>query len=117
MSLLSIILKPTFSSLKGSKSEAWKYHLNGQWFEDETVMVECSDNVPTTTTPDTDTTTPVKTTVKTTTPSGPTTPHDKCAVSDSDKIDCGKFGTSEAECESNGCCWEPVEPNPSNLPW
>ena len=28
--------------------EAWKYNWYGQWFEDETVMLECSDNVPTT---------------------------------------------------------------------
>jgi len=100
----------------GPKNEAWRYHLNGQWFEDATVKVECSDNGPTTT-PTTDSTTSGTTTVKTTTPSGPTTPHDKCAVSDSDKIDCGMFGTSELECENNGCCWEPVEPNPTNLPW
>ena len=27
--------------------EAWKYNWYGQWFEDETVILECSDNVPT----------------------------------------------------------------------
>ena len=59
----------------------------------------------------------IGTTTKSTTPSGPTTPHDKCAVSNNDKIDCGEFGTSQAQCESGGCCWEPVEPNPTNLPW
>merc|ERR1712156_679494 len=32
----------------GSKTEAWKYFWYGHWFEDETVMLECSDNVPTT---------------------------------------------------------------------
>jgi hypothetical protein len=34
----------------GTKNEAWKYHLNGQWFEDDTVKVECSDDGDTTTT-------------------------------------------------------------------
>jgi len=43
--------------------------------------------------------------------------QDKCAVSDEDKVDCGVFGTQQPECEANGCCWKPVNPNPSNLPW
>ena len=33
----------------GTKNEVWKYHLNGQWFEDGTVKVECSGDGPTTT--------------------------------------------------------------------
>ena len=43
--------------------------------------------------------------------------QDKCAVSNDDKIDCGISGTQQAECESNGCCWQPMDPNPTNLPW
>ena len=43
--------------------------------------------------------------------------QDKCSVSDNDKVDCGISGTQQAECESNGCCWQPVNPNPTNLPW
>merc|ERR1719367_66284 len=43
--------------------------------------------------------------------------QDKCSVADEDRIDCGTFGTQQPECESNGCCWKPVDPNPSNLPW
>ena len=40
----------------GTKNEAWRYHLNGQWYEDATVKVECSNDGPTTT-PTTDSTT------------------------------------------------------------
>lgn len=41
---------------------------------------------------------------------------DECSdVSVFDKVDC-KFG-SEDECHSNGCCWQPVDPNPDNTPW
>jgi len=43
--------------------------------------------------------------------------QDKCSVSDNDKIDCGISGTTELECEGNGCCWKPVQDNPTNLPW
>ena len=43
--------------------------------------------------------------------------QDKCAVSSEDKVDCGQMGTNQAQCEAAGCCWQPVDPNPSNLPW
>ncbi|ETO32916.1 hypothetical protein RFI_04200 [Reticulomyxa filosa] len=33
------------------------------------------------------------------------------------RTDCGYYGITEEECLSNGCCWSPVNPNPSNLPW
>jgi len=33
----------------GAKNEPWQYHLNGQWFEDETVTVTCNGEGPTTT--------------------------------------------------------------------
>jgi len=36
-------------------------------------------------------------------------------VSDGDRRDC-KIG-NEAGCASQGCCWQPVSPNPANLPW
>ena len=42
---------------------------------------------------------------------------DNCDVSGSDKIDCGQMGTNQQQCEASNCCWEPVDPNPSNLPW
>ena len=43
--------------------------------------------------------------------------QDKCAVSNDDKVDCGISGTQQPECEGKGCCWQPVNPNPTNLPW
>merc|ERR1712076_72167 len=43
--------------------------------------------------------------------------QDKCAVSSEDKVDCGQMGSSQASCEAAGCCWQPIDPNPSNLPW
>jgi len=56
-------------------------------------------------------------------PTGPTTPHPhpppsgKCAVEDDNKLDCGIVGTEQQSCEAAGCCWKPLNPNPSNLPW
>ena len=43
--------------------------------------------------------------------------QDKCSVSDNDKVDCGISGTQQQECEANGCCWKPIQDNPTNLPW
>ena len=62
--------------------------------------------------PETTTQTTQKTTPKTTTKN-----PDKCAVSNLDKLDCGIVGTNEIQCLESGCCWEPVDPNPSNVPW
>ena len=28
---------------KGAKNQVWRYHLNGQWYDDQTVQVECAD--------------------------------------------------------------------------
>jgi hypothetical protein len=28
-----------------------------------------------------------------------------CAVSDSEKVDCGVLGTTKDSCQANGCCW------------
>ena len=42
---------------------------------------------------------------------------DTCDVSSSDKLDCGHMGTNEPECLAANCCWQPVDPNPNNLPW
>lgn len=33
------------------------------------------------------------------------------------KIDCGFTGVDQSQCESKGCCWSPIDPNPGNLPW
>jgi hypothetical protein len=38
-----------------------------------------------------------------------------CTVADIDRIDCGYFGISQAQCESKGCCW--VSSSISNVPW
>ena len=40
-----------------------------------------------------------------------------CDVASSDKLDCAFSGIDQQGCEAEGCCWEPVNPNPSNLPW
>lgn len=39
-----------------------------------------------------------------------------CAVSDSDKKDCGYTGINESSCLSKGCCWSPAGEN-SATPW
>ncbi|KAJ3269605.1 hypothetical protein HDV01_001166 [Terramyces sp. JEL0728] len=33
------------------------------------------------------------------------------------KVDCGYTGVTSTQCASNGCCWDPISPNPSNVPW
>ena len=33
----------------GPKNQAWQYHLNGQWFDDETIQVTCTNEQTTTT--------------------------------------------------------------------
>lgn len=35
----------------------------------------------------------------------------------SQRNDCGYVGINQQQCEAQGCCWSPVDPNPSNLPW
>lgn len=39
----------------------------------------------------------------------------QCDVQTEDKVDCAKF--SQSDCEAASCCWSPVDPNPSNVPW
>ena len=33
------------------------------------------------------------------------------------RVDCGSIHTHQQDCEAQGCCWRPVNPNPANLPW
>jgi len=44
-----------------------------------------------------------------------------CDVANSDKLDCGFSGTNQQQCESDGCCWQPVTRNESSMardtPW
>lgn len=40
---------------------------------------------------------------------------DTCQVGEGDRRDCKKM--SMGECHQAGCCWQPVDPNPSNVPW
>eukprot|EP00933_Yihiella_yeosuensis_P079787 TRINITY_DN93209_c0_g1_i1.p1 TRINITY_DN93209_c0_g1~~TRINITY_DN93209_c0_g1_i1.p1 ORF type:complete len:546 (-),score=136.64 TRINITY_DN93209_c0_g1_i1:234-1871(-) len=40
---------------------------------------------------------------------------DVCKISEDSRVDCHK--NSESECNSAGCCWQPVSPNPKNTPW
>ena len=39
------------------------------------------------------------------------------AILDTDKINCGWDGMHEDECYDRGCCWQPVWPNPDDIPW
>ncbi|CAG0921493.1 unnamed protein product [Notodromas monacha] len=41
----------------------------------------------------------------------------QCSIPNEDKIDCGFVGSNQQSCEADGCCWQPVDPNPSNAPW
>jgi hypothetical protein len=41
---------------------------------------------------------------------------DQCSEVSS-KVDCGYSGIDQSGCESKGCCWVPVSPNPNNEPW
>jgi hypothetical protein len=50
-----------------------------------------------------------------TTPAGRRTPP-TCDAS-AHRLDCGRVGTNQSGCESSGCCWSPVNPNPLNKPW
>ena len=31
--------------------------------------------------------------------------------------DCGQVGSDNQTCTAAGCCWQPVNPNPTNEPW
>eukprot|EP01013_Petalomonas_cantuscygni_P031379 TRINITY_DN57584_c0_g1_i1.p1 TRINITY_DN57584_c0_g1~~TRINITY_DN57584_c0_g1_i1.p1 ORF type:complete len:512 (+),score=89.60 TRINITY_DN57584_c0_g1_i1:36-1538(+) len=33
------------------------------------------------------------------------------------RVDCGYVGIDQEKCVAKGCCWEPINPNPSNYPW
>ncbi|KAK3271529.1 hypothetical protein CYMTET_20131 [Cymbomonas tetramitiformis] len=33
------------------------------------------------------------------------------------RVDCGYSGINQEGCDAKGCCWVPVNPNPTNLPW
>lgn len=35
----------------------------------------------------------------------------------STRTDCGFNGITQAQCEGKGCCWLPVSPNPTSVPW
>merc|ERR1711963_489236 len=47
----------------------------------------------------------------------PTPKPDTCDVPQDEMEDCGHMGTGQADCEAAGCCWQPINPNPSNKPW
>jgi len=48
---------------------------------------------------------------------GSTTAGPVCEMSNEDKVDCGFFGMKSSDCEELGCCWHPVQPNPTHIPW
>jgi hypothetical protein len=33
------------------------------------------------------------------------------------RMDCGFIGITQQQCQQKGCCWNPVNPNPNNLPF
>lgn len=37
-------------------------------------------------------------------------------VADPDKVDCGKVGSQQSDCEAAGCCWQPLQDG-SSTPW
>lgn len=41
--------------------------------------------------------------------------QDTCQISEDQRVDCKHFSVND--CEAAGCCWQPVNPNPRNLPW
>ena len=40
--------------------------------------------------------------------------RDACSAPEAERVDCHR---DESSCAANGCCWKPVSPNPSNVPW
>ena len=41
-----------------------------------------------------------------------------CDTSSPDqRSDCGALGSTQDKCQTAGCCWGPVNPNPNNDPW
>jgi len=49
-------------------------------------------------------------------PELPPTPVDRCDVPLSSKVDCGKWGIQQQDCEAWGCCWQPAGEG-SITPW
>ncbi|TPX58231.1 glucan 1,4-alpha-glucosidase [Powellomyces hirtus] len=47
----------------------------------------------------------------------PPPPTKNCNVAPSSKKDCGYSGINQSGCEAKGCCWAPVQNNPTNAPW
>jgi hypothetical protein len=51
-------------------------------------------------------------------PPAPTpSPGNVCTAQTSSSRDCGWMGVNQQQCENQGCCWKPLDPNPGNLPW
>ena len=42
-------------------------------------------------------------------------PDYECPISESERLDCGKEGITETQCEAKGCCWKPS--NKNGVPW
>eukprot|EP00163_Fabomonas_tropica_P028458 TRINITY_DN5799_c0_g1_i1.p1 TRINITY_DN5799_c0_g1~~TRINITY_DN5799_c0_g1_i1.p1 ORF type:complete len:964 (-),score=240.45 TRINITY_DN5799_c0_g1_i1:111-3002(-) len=40
-----------------------------------------------------------------------------CPSNPTVRTDCGFTGITQQGCQNRGCCWQPVNPNPSNQPW
>lgn len=92
---------------------SWRWDCEGSpqiWLNCADVYVTGSGPAPPTPKP------PVPTPAPPTPPTPPPSPA-TCGVQTSSSRDCGWVGIDEAGCEKQGCCWRPVNPNPSNLPW
>jgi len=50
------------------------------------------------------------------TPAPPPTPADRCNVPEASKIDCGREGSKQQDCEASNCCWQPAGEH-SKTPW
>ncbi|KAI8818974.1 uncharacterized protein EV422DRAFT_551129 [Fimicolochytrium jonesii] len=60
---------------------------------------------------------PSATTIAKPTTTAKPTEADPCAVSTDSRVDCGNPGITQSGCESKGCCWKALTPNPNNKPW
>jgi len=96
---------------------SWRWDCEGSpqiWVNCADLHVEAA-GAPTPTPPTPPPTPPAPTPKPVPTPA-PTKPA-ACPAQTASARDCGWVGIDQGGCENQGCCWKPVSPNPSNLPW
>ncbi|KAF9274299.1 glycoside hydrolase 15 protein [Linnemannia elongata] len=118
--MMSEQFNPKTGARQGAPHLTWSYaSLITAKFARDTALTILSGNstTPTNSATMTATTTPAsKTTTPTTVSPSPTAVTTKCNVAVSSRIDCGVTGTTEAQCEAKGCCWNPL-PSGTSGPW